>query len=39
MRARSELTEIRAADLRFSAAEAAGLVSAVGQIEVETRRR
>jgi ATP/maltotriose-dependent transcriptional regulator MalT len=34
MRARSELTEIRAADLRFSATEAAGLVSAVGQVEV-----
>ena len=34
MRARSELTEIRAADLRFSAAEAAGLVSAVSQVEV-----
>ena len=34
MRARSELTEIRAADLRFSATEAAGLVSAVSQVEV-----
>ena len=34
MRARSELTEIRAADLRFSAAEAAGLVSAVSQVQV-----
>jgi LuxR family maltose regulon positive regulatory protein len=34
MRARGEMTEIRAADLRFSAAEAAGLVSAVGQVEV-----
>jgi LuxR family transcriptional regulator, maltose regulon positive regulatory protein len=34
MRARSELTEIRAADLRFSAAEAAGLVSAVGEVDV-----
>jgi LuxR family maltose regulon positive regulatory protein len=34
MRARGELTEIRAADLRFSSAEAAGLLSAVGQVEV-----
>ena len=34
MRARGEMTEIRAADLRFSATEAAGLVSAVGQVEV-----
>ena len=34
MRARSELAEIRAADLRFDATEAAGLVSAVSQIEV-----
>ena len=32
MRARGELTEIRAADLRFSPAEAAGLVSAVCQL-------
>jgi LuxR family maltose regulon positive regulatory protein len=36
MRARGELTEIRAADLRFSAAEAAGLVSTVGQVTAET---
>jgi LuxR family transcriptional regulator, maltose regulon positive regulatory protein len=35
MRARGELTEIRAADLRFSAAEAAGLVSAVGQVSAD----
>jgi len=34
MRARGELTEIRAADLGFTAAEAAGLVSAVGRAEV-----
>ena len=34
MRARGEMTEIRAADLRFSATEAASLVSAVGQVEV-----
>jgi LuxR family maltose regulon positive regulatory protein len=34
MRARGEMTEIRATDLRFSASEAAGLVSAVGQAEV-----
>ncbi|HEY5846696.1 MAG TPA: LuxR C-terminal-related transcriptional regulator [Microlunatus sp.] len=34
MRARGELTEIRAADLRFSAAEATGLVSAVSEVEV-----
>jgi LuxR family maltose regulon positive regulatory protein len=34
MRARGELSEIRAADLRFSPAEAAGLVSAVGKVEV-----
>jgi LuxR family transcriptional regulator, maltose regulon positive regulatory protein len=34
MRARSELIEVRATDLRFSPTEAAGLVSAVGQIEV-----
>jgi LuxR family transcriptional regulator, maltose regulon positive regulatory protein len=34
MRARGEMTEIRAADLRFSATEAAGLVSAVGQVEI-----
>jgi LuxR family maltose regulon positive regulatory protein len=33
MRARGELTEIRAADLRFSPAEAAGLVSAVCQLD------
>jgi ATP/maltotriose-dependent transcriptional regulator MalT len=33
MRARGELTEIRAADLRFSQAEAAGLVSAVSQVD------
>ena len=32
MRARGELTEIRAADLRFSPAEATGLVSAVSQV-------
>ena len=38
MRARGELTEIRAADLRFSAAEAAGLVSAVSQVEVGPER-
>ena len=34
MRARGELTEIRAADLRFRAAEAAVLVTAVSQIDV-----
>jgi LuxR family transcriptional regulator, maltose regulon positive regulatory protein len=34
MRARSEMTEIRAADLRFSGTEAAGLVSAVGRVEI-----
>jgi LuxR family transcriptional regulator, maltose regulon positive regulatory protein len=34
MRARGELSEIRAADLRFRATEAAGLVSAVGQVEI-----
>jgi LuxR family maltose regulon positive regulatory protein len=34
MRARSELIEVRATDLRFSPTEAAGLVSAVGEIEV-----
>jgi LuxR family transcriptional regulator, maltose regulon positive regulatory protein len=34
MRARGELTEIRATDLRFSSTEAAGLVAAVGQVEV-----
>ncbi len=34
MRARGEMTEIRAADLRFSATEAADLVSAVGQVEI-----
>ena len=34
MRARGELTEIRAADLRFRAAEAAGLVAAVSQVDV-----
>ena len=33
MRARGELTEILAADLRFSPAEAAGLVSAVSQVD------
>ena len=33
MRARGELTEIRAADLRFTPAEAAGLVSAVSQVD------
>ena len=33
MRARGELIEIRAADLRFSAAEAAGLVSAVSKVD------
>jgi LuxR family maltose regulon positive regulatory protein len=33
MRARGELTEIRAADLRFSPAEATGLVSAVSQVD------
>jgi LuxR family transcriptional regulator, maltose regulon positive regulatory protein len=33
MRARGELTEIRAADLRFSPAEATGLVSAVCQFD------
>lgn len=32
MRARGELTEIRAADLRFSAGEAAGLVAAVSRV-------
>jgi LuxR family maltose regulon positive regulatory protein len=32
MRARGELIEIRATDLRFSPAEAAGLVSAVSQV-------
>jgi ATP/maltotriose-dependent transcriptional regulator MalT len=37
MRARGQLTEIRAADLRFTPAEAAGLVAAVGQIEVGTQ--
>jgi ATP/maltotriose-dependent transcriptional regulator MalT len=35
MRARGQLTEIRAADLRFTASEAAGLVSAVGKAEVD----
>ena len=34
MRARGELTEIRAADLRFSGTEAAGLLSAVSHVEV-----
>jgi LuxR family maltose regulon positive regulatory protein len=34
MRARGELTEIRAADLRFRATEAAVLVAAVSQIDV-----
>jgi hypothetical protein len=34
MRARGQLTEIRAAQLRFTSAEAGGLVSAVGQVEV-----
>jgi LuxR family maltose regulon positive regulatory protein len=34
MRARGQLTEIRAADLRFTAAEAAGLVTAVGRVDV-----
>jgi LuxR family transcriptional regulator, maltose regulon positive regulatory protein len=34
MRARGELTELRAADLPFSSTEAAGLVAAVGQVEV-----
>jgi LuxR family transcriptional regulator, maltose regulon positive regulatory protein len=33
MRARGELIEIRATDLRFSPAEAAGLVSAVSQVD------
>jgi LuxR family transcriptional regulator, maltose regulon positive regulatory protein len=33
MRARGELIEIRAADLRFSPAEAAGLVSAVSKVD------
>lgn len=36
MRARGQLTEIRAIDLRFTAAEAAGLVSLVGQVDVGT---
>lgn len=36
MRARGELSEIRAADLRFRATEAAGLVSAVGQVEISS---
>jgi len=34
MRARSDLTEIRAADLRFNITEAASLVSAVSEVEV-----
>src|SRR5262249_56496837 len=34
MRARGQLAEIRAAQLRFTPAEAAGLVSAVGQVKV-----
>jgi LuxR family transcriptional regulator, maltose regulon positive regulatory protein len=34
MRARGELSELRAADLRFSATEAAGLVSSVGQVKI-----
>jgi LuxR family maltose regulon positive regulatory protein len=37
MRARGELTEVRAADLQFSSAEAAGLVSTVGQVEMGPR--
>ena len=36
MRARGELTEIRAADLRFGATEAAGLVAAVSQVDVSS---
>ena len=36
MRARGELSEIRAADLRFRATEAAGLVSAVGRVEISS---
>ena len=35
LRARGELTDIRASDLRFTDAEAAALVSAVGGIEVD----
>ena len=34
MRARGQLTEIRAADLRFSPAEAGSLVSSVGQVKI-----
>jgi LuxR family transcriptional regulator, maltose regulon positive regulatory protein len=34
MRARGQLTEIRAADLRFSPAEAGSLVSSVGQVNI-----
>jgi LuxR family maltose regulon positive regulatory protein len=34
MRARGQLNEVRAADLRFKSAEAAGLVAAVGQVEL-----
>jgi LuxR family transcriptional regulator, maltose regulon positive regulatory protein len=37
MRARGQLSEIRATDLRFTSAEAAGLVWAVGQVEVGTQ--
>jgi LuxR family transcriptional regulator, maltose regulon positive regulatory protein len=34
MRARGQLNEVRAGDLRFSSAEAASLVSTVGQVEL-----
>jgi ATP/maltotriose-dependent transcriptional regulator MalT len=34
MRARGQLTEIRATDLRFSSAEAGSLVSSVGQVKI-----
>ena len=39
LRARGELTELRAADLRFSADEAAALLSAVAGADVDATRR